>query len=695
MIPFPTCRKVFAALAMASVVLFCVIVSSGVRVHPDTVRDLFLARECLQSGSCALSGALTSLTYLPQGGAWILHLAAAEALGIPLEVVQKGTAILLAASIGLLFLLARRVTRTSTAFLATAAFLVMLLACYEPQVAWNPSLVPLPAVLLLACALHTARTRALTPFLGMALCWAFLVQLHPSAVAFLPFLVVVTASQPPARAWLAVPLALAVALVSLAGISRDAMAAPFLALAFGGPTAAPGVHGSAILAAAATVVFVVVWVALVLTVSRRLRPGAEAALGWQLGVGPLGLVVIPAALLGHPMQGYYLLPFLPGLALVVARGAERIAAWGRGWGRALAIAGGVVATLQVSVTLTRSLGRDDTQPCSFRDVRQVAAGLARLGVHDYDSAFQRLQGPRLECLLAGLQVVPFPVGTAPVGGEEAPLRVQVLQVSRQATTESPSSIGLPMDGGGSLVLRAGSGALDWTAARIAVVAPDGSRLDQVGRRPAPLAWDTAGYLTLECCVNTSSFVRVEATVPVTLQGGAPMELRPCPSGAVDRFQLESVDAEGIEAGPARDTGWIRLSPGPGGAEGHLRMTWLATHPGGQPGPFIPGVIERPIPTGSTRDDVLEEAADACPGWDLLKAHAGSGAPLAANPLAPVLVPPEGRNGETRAAVPWPPHGQLWPVPTAFSIGLHLLHLLAIGGLGLACAREAVRSRGSG
>ncbi|MBM4356234.1 MAG: hypothetical protein FJ109_21000, partial [Deltaproteobacteria bacterium] len=164
-------------------------------VAQDTVRDLLLARQCNSDGGCPGLGASTSVPELHQGTLWIRYLAAMERLGLGLQGVRGVSLACAALALALLAFVATLAAGSGAGFgTAGLALLFLALSPELPEVQWNPSLLPLPATLLLAASVlvvEGAGRSAVAGCLLAGLSFGVMAQLHPASLFVLPGLVAV------------------------------------------------------------------------------------------------------------------------------------------------------------------------------------------------------------------------------------------------------------------------------------------------------------------------------------------------------------------------------------------------------------------------------------------------------------------------------------------------------------------------
>jgi hypothetical protein len=311
----------------------------------------------------------------------------------------------------------------------------------EAHVQWNPSLILLPATLLLLSAGLSMATGKLWLH---ASAWAMLsvtVQLHPVALLAAPFLA--------ASLWLAPGnhgrklAALAVGCgLFLGSLLLTSWGAVIEALQSGiGPREASGGSEFTWLGTQWAEVVVLAGWALGFSVltwrlgrpgggapTARVSPGAPLApptrraahgprvLPILLGAGPVLLYCLLHVWSGHWLAPRYVLPFLPGLALLgggvvaalVERGVQSRESRRSKPGSArlpTKVAVGIFCGLALFTADRYGSADPDFEPrFTFNDVKTVAATLPKLGIDNYGQAVSRLRGPGLFYLLSALQV---------------------------------------------------------------------------------------------------------------------------------------------------------------------------------------------------------------------------------------------------------------------------------------------------
>jgi len=456
-------------------------VPAEIPVSQDTVRDLVLAQQCRGPEGCPELGASTSVPELHQGTLWIRYLAMAERLGLDMQGVRGVTLLAAALSLAILAWLTARVPSLAGTGSGLAAgglgLLFFALSPEIPEVQWNPALLPLPSVVLVAATIAVGLGAGRTGFALVAghllagLALGLTVQLHPVSALAVPGVVVLLALRRPKR-W---PLVYGATLIMAAApfvLSPEALVTiptAFAAWGQGRVAAAESAAGTGILwGAVASLIALagVAWVALGANgagsgVGAKLsasaashsatvrgasgvsgpgpawsdgsgrRPRAwEGWVGAALGALPCGLLLVSAVLAGRGIPDRYVLPFVPAGAMLVTLVVKSLASRAGGIRRAagaggqfLELAGGLSrlaggAVLVVSIVAQLPGPPDGRRPLSvytFEEVAWMGDRLAEMGIRDLDGAVARIRGPGLFYLHSAL-TLHLPQGTTGATG---------------------------------------------------------------------------------------------------------------------------------------------------------------------------------------------------------------------------------------------------------------------------------------
>jgi hypothetical protein len=165
--------------------------------HPDTVRDLLQARDCVDGGHCTAGGAQASFGQLRSGAAWPATLAALRWVGAPTQAVHV---LVLAADSAAVAVLAALSGAWPAALLATA-----LLIATREHLIWSPALLPLVAALAAAQWQRSRRNQQVRSWAALGLLLGLQADLHPlgGLYAFAAMLVLPWTAAQPLRATLA------------------------------------------------------------------------------------------------------------------------------------------------------------------------------------------------------------------------------------------------------------------------------------------------------------------------------------------------------------------------------------------------------------------------------------------------------------------------------------------------------------
>ncbi len=144
--------------------------------HPDTLRDLLAARDCVERGDCAAEGATTSFANLHNGALWPFLLIMLRAAHLPSPTIWWLVLLADAVSITLVFIAVDRAARAldpaaqpaphsaPVAHVATLASLAFLVVERTPNTVWSPALSPWFACLISAWWLHWRLTPPAWPW---------------------------------------------------------------------------------------------------------------------------------------------------------------------------------------------------------------------------------------------------------------------------------------------------------------------------------------------------------------------------------------------------------------------------------------------------------------------------------------------------------------------------------------------------
>lgn len=141
-------RWALALVFTVAVALALFFTADAPPLHPDTNRDLLLARDCLERGVCL--GPSTSFGGLQQHAGWIRLLTLLRAMGLDPVGAHRVLIVFDALGAGVLAsLAARRLPLSLAAVVAAVAFSWLMWAAEFP-ILWNPTLAPLAYAVLYA-----------------------------------------------------------------------------------------------------------------------------------------------------------------------------------------------------------------------------------------------------------------------------------------------------------------------------------------------------------------------------------------------------------------------------------------------------------------------------------------------------------------------------------------------------------------
>ena len=175
-----------AVAVSASVAIFYA--ANPAPLHMDTVRDLLVARDCLNGVECTY-GVLTSCEGFYQGTAWVRYLALCLGLGMSIDQIQIGVLALQALSIAIVFAMAASVRSHSAGLVAAAICVLLARLSIEADALWNPSLLPLPVAAMHLALLYFMRTGRARFLLVSSMFTALIADSHATGIALIPSLI--------------------------------------------------------------------------------------------------------------------------------------------------------------------------------------------------------------------------------------------------------------------------------------------------------------------------------------------------------------------------------------------------------------------------------------------------------------------------------------------------------------------------
>ncbi len=541
----------------------------GPMAHSDTVRDLFMASECIGAEGCHLIGPPTSFAGF-QGGFYLLHLAFWQSLGLSvfgiftLTSISKVFACVLVGGLASLLW-----GRWAVLWTGLAAFILFFSNPNEAATLWNPSLVPLlSSGFFLSLALATL-TRQQGFWFASAAMLSLLVQTHLVSMLLIPFLILVFYQFPPDRKIVTAILSALLFLLLFPLFSKDAILALLLmgdiGLKSGVASLQPWLFAVWMFALIALVAMVVK--------SRRFK-NQRKQVQWIIlvvGGGYLASVFGGFMLFHQPAETRYLSPVFPILALLPVALYDllqrKIPAFKyRGW-----IEYALAAVFALAFLYFQHQQAAIPRPITFTQVKTVAEDLTEMGIDDYAEVFQRIRSPQWRGLLGGLQLF-LPAKTKPES-VTAEVKKPLLVFTEMKPSQDWDKLKTPSD---------------WKVTRLSdenrlIVAPATSDFVVTGRQQfcefdnetswqdVSVKWNGKrdGYPRL----NTSGPCRPEKTEWQSLRLRIKIltddELFICPFGKEREIQLQSLS--GLQGGPF-DSGrsWY-LEAGQNGKEGIVEL----------------------------------------------------------------------------------------------------------------------------
>lgn len=289
--------------------------------HPDTLRDLLAARDCIQRGDCPAQGATASFGGLHNGALWPFVLAALRWVGAPTPAAWWLVLTADALCAGVLVSVVRWLRPDAPALphLCGALSVIWLIAERIPNTVWSPSLVPLLCALVMAQWAVAPQDRP-TP-LTWSLTWgallALLVDAHPAtwpAVALWAWVSAVTLTRPlAALPWACLGFAVAAGLLGPETLVHNAVRLL--------PSSAAWLR--------IPIALFILGVSIVLG-RRRTGPGRATRPLWPwplVGLGAAAVLLIGRSAHSHPFELRYWTPASLALAVAIPLSLPRVPAW--------------------------------------------------------------------------------------------------------------------------------------------------------------------------------------------------------------------------------------------------------------------------------------------------------------------------------------------------------------------------------
>ncbi|MBO6935977.1 MAG: hypothetical protein JJ863_13415 [Deltaproteobacteria bacterium] len=367
------------ALSLASAVALW-LTASAPPLHPDTNRDLLLARDCLESSVCL--GPSTSFGGLDQHGGWTRLLALLRGIGLAPAQAHQVLIGLNAVGAGLLAFVAARRLPLLVALPSSAVAFTWLMWGASFPILWNPTLTPLAYALLFAGALE--RRWAVAAVMG-GLGAVLAVETHVAGLVALGVLVLAL------RALADRPVRAVLLALLIFGSLELALSAPAIAKNLSAPLARRVVLPSLVVGLG------MAWL-VGGVVRRRTRPSRRAIVVLALSAaGTTGPPLLAALAAGHFLTARY---FVAAIVPLVALGAVALAALLASRRRAVRWIAPAVAVAAVALSVPRWKDAADRQ---FYDLAEVAVLADALDVAEgYPRVRLGLRGPMTGLLGEGL-----------------------------------------------------------------------------------------------------------------------------------------------------------------------------------------------------------------------------------------------------------------------------------------------------
>lgn len=400
-------QAIAPVLFLAAALLLLTMLGAPAPAHPDTSRDLLIARECAFGAHCPYAGPVTSFGHFMQGALWSHLLEAWERLHLNVRALELAVAASIALAAAVAAAVARAVAVQATPVLFAVWLTTSVLSIQHP-ILWNPSLTPLALALFHLTFVHAVKRRSLPWFCAAAFTLALSVELHVAFVVLIPVFVA-TVFACAARPILAALWSLTIVVETLALDSPSAF----------------GRNLALVRPRIAALSFVVVAsVAVGLALRRRLRARTDVTRARYalLALSAFVLVVFGGLSLvsRHAVEARYLEPVVMPIAIGIAGVVDAM------------VGARVVADVVALIAGAWLLPRTPPE-LSMRDAEKIAPVLYTHG--GFDHLFVHLRGPRAWSLLTA--VAPFEPANVPTSDR---LDLLVLPVRGSAPVDATWSV---------------------------------------------------------------------------------------------------------------------------------------------------------------------------------------------------------------------------------------------------------------
>lgn len=384
------------------------------QIHSDTIRDWSTARLFVDGSQPLAVGPTASFPGMRQGGAWYLHVRMMQALGVPLLLLPVFSVLLAALASTIVFIGASHIGGRGAGLIAALIMAVpLVLDPSRVYLQWNPTLVPLPAAILVLAVVGAVRDGAAIHYVVAACALSFLGSLHgANYVLLLPALVVFVISPPRRRPAIVLLFSALLFLASQVCLSLDALLYNLETVL--------GSFDSQVFEGAPTLdsfskrswIFPIVTAAAWWAIRKDFRLETRVVDSLAALIIPSSLLVIGIAAAGDvDMEFRYIGWLTPGLSvlcgLAAARGLSRLRALLHRWmpGERWVIRHGSLPIFVLVLALHVMFRQTHPEPrdwVSLEDTIHLSRFLPDLGIHNYEDALCRLRGPQSSTILNGL-----------------------------------------------------------------------------------------------------------------------------------------------------------------------------------------------------------------------------------------------------------------------------------------------------
>lgn len=374
-----------AGVAALAFVVFARAAGTDVPVHPDTLRDLLFARDCVEGGRCHALGPQSGLAAVRHGTLWLRAPEWAARLGADERALRAAVELWCALAVLLLALGARRHGAPPSAPLVALAAGVASHWLTDHPLLWHPSAIPLFAALYVVLLADAARASTAASWVAAGAALGLLFDAHPSTFALLPCFALVACALS-RRPWSGALLGL------IAAALANALPSPLLALS---RVAAGDRRGALLLA-------VTLLAALAGLALRRRAARCSPRLALTLTLAVHAAAIASLAVASGRDEGRYLAATIPLVALGLAC-----------WSPPRRAATGVLATLAALLVVARLRHPTVVASWSIAEARAVLRAPPLRG-RPWIDLVARLQMPvdRDLLVVAGLVAPPARPGAA-------------------------------------------------------------------------------------------------------------------------------------------------------------------------------------------------------------------------------------------------------------------------------------------